>query len=80
MAGSQETWDFTAKAQTKCIVLSLSREAFDELAGQSEELRDHLAGLRDQERPAQNRHGEAAIALASGHAGEPVLPGTFVDY
>ncbi|WP_345471783.1 family 2B encapsulin nanocompartment shell protein, partial [Actinoallomurus oryzae] len=79
-AGSQETWDFTAKAQTKCIVLSLSRERFDELAEQSEELRDHLAALRDQERPAQNKHGEAAITLASGHAGEPVLPGTFVDY
>ena len=30
--------------------------------------------------PAQNKHGEAAIDLASGHAGEPVLPGTFVDY
>src|SRR5690606_16363482 len=25
-------------------------------------------------------HGEAAIELASGHDGEPVLPGTFVDY
>ncbi|HEY9521969.1 MAG TPA: family 2B encapsulin nanocompartment shell protein, partial [Thermopolyspora sp.] len=24
--------------------------------------------------------GEAAIEVASGHAGEPVLPGTFVDY
>ncbi|GLY79393.1 hypothetical protein Airi01_076600 [Actinoallomurus iriomotensis] len=80
MAGSQETWDFTAKAQTKCIVLALSRERFDELVEQSEELRDHLAGLRDQERPPQNKHGEAAITLASGHSGEPVLPGTYVDY
>ncbi|HEX2034886.1 MAG TPA: family 2B encapsulin nanocompartment shell protein, partial [Chloroflexota bacterium] len=25
-------------------------------------------------------YGEADIALASGHAGEPVLPGTYVDY
>jgi hypothetical protein len=80
LAGSQETWDFTARAQTKCILLSLSRERFDELAEQSEELRDHLARLRDRPRPAQNKHGEAAITLASGHSGEPVLPGTFVDY
>src|ERR671930_648752 len=26
------------------------------------------------------QHGEAAIAMAAGHVGEPVLPGTFVDY
>ena len=29
---------------------------------------------------SDNDHGEAAIDLASGHAGEPELPGTFVDY
>jgi hypothetical protein len=29
---------------------------------------------------ATNRAGEAAIELASGHAGEPSLPQTFVDY
>jgi hypothetical protein len=28
----------------------------------------------------QNRHGEAAIALAAGHEGEPDLPATFVKY
>src|SRR6201999_3206905 len=26
------------------------------------------------------RHGEATIDLASGHEGEPDLPGTFVNY
>jgi hypothetical protein len=30
--------------------------------------------------PPHNKYGEAAIELASGHAGEPVLPGTFADY
>jgi hypothetical protein len=29
---------------------------------------------------SDNEHGEAAINLASGHVGEPDLPGTFVDY
>jgi CRP-like cAMP-binding protein len=80
LAGSQETWDFTAKAATRCTLLSLSRETFDELTSQSEELRAHLDRLRDDPKPPQNKHGEAAITLASGHAGEPVLPGTFVDY
>ncbi|MDN3357342.1 family 2B encapsulin nanocompartment shell protein, partial [Actinomadura sp. DC4] len=80
LAGSQDTWDFTAKAATRCLLLSLSRETFDELTEESEELRDHLDRLRDGTTPTQNKHGEAAITLASGHVGEPVLPGTFVDY
>ncbi len=29
---------------------------------------------------ASNDHGEARIDVASGHDGEPLLPGTFVDY
>jgi Phage capsid-like protein/Cyclic nucleotide-binding domain len=80
LAGSQDTWEFTARADTRCTLLSLSREAFDELTEQSEELRDHVDRLRRQPRPAQNKHGEADIELASGHVGEPVLPGTYVDY
>jgi hypothetical protein len=80
LAGSQETWDFTAKAATHCTVLSLSREQFDALTEQSEELRAHLESIRTGEAPPQNKHGEAAITLASGHSGEPLLPGTFVDY
>jgi hypothetical protein len=38
---------------------------------------DHFAAGKGH---AQNRQGEAAIALSSGHDGEPELPGTFVDY
>jgi hypothetical protein len=80
LAGSQDTWDFTAKAATHCTVLSLSRDDFDELTDNSEELRAHLESLRANPKRPQNKHGEAAIALSSGHVGEPVLPGTFVDY
>jgi hypothetical protein len=80
LAGSQDTWDFTAKAQTKCIVLTLSGMVFQEIADQSDTLRTHLERLRQGPAGDQNEHGEAAIALASGHVGEPVLPGTFVDY
>jgi hypothetical protein len=80
LAGSQETWDFTARAQTKCIVLTLSGMVFQEIVDQSDTLRAHLERYRERPTGDQNEHGEAAIALASGHSGEPVLPGTFVDY
>ncbi|MBP2704320.1 cyclic nucleotide-binding domain-containing protein [Microbispora sp. RL4-1S] len=68
----------TAVTLTPSIVLVLSRADLDEVAGRSATLRDHLS------RPApagpRNKYGEAEIALASGHQGEPTLPGTFVDY
>jgi len=77
---AESIWEFTARAVTPCTVLSLSRRAFEELSAQSAELRDHLARLRDRPDRPQNRHGEADIAVAAGHAGEPDLPGTFADY
>jgi len=73
-------WEFTAKAVTPCTVLSMSRRAFEELTAQSGELREHLDGLRNRPDRPQDEHGEAEIAVAAGHAGEPDLPGTFVDY
>src|SRR4051794_15896880 len=80
LAGFQETWDFTAKAATRCTVLTLSGMVFQEIVDQSDTLRAHLEQFRAGPAGDQNEHGEAAIALASGHVGEPVLPGTFVDY
>ena len=80
LAGSQDTWDFTARAATHCTVLTLSGMVFQEIADQSDTLRAHLEQFRAGPGGDQNEHGEAAIALSSGHVGEPVLPGTFVDY
>jgi hypothetical protein len=80
LVDSQETWDFTAKAATHCTVLALSGMVFQEIVDQSEVLRAHLEQVRNAPAGDQNEHGEAAISLASGHDGEPVLPGTFVDY
>jgi hypothetical protein len=80
LAGSQDTWDFTAKAATHCTVLTLSGMVFQEIVDQSDTLRAHLEQFRAGPAGDQDEHGEAAIALASGHVGEPVLPGTFVDY
>lgn len=80
LADGTGTWDFTIRTVTVCTVLSLPRGEFDLVAAQSDSLRAHLAGWRANARPAQNVYGEAEIALAAGHAGEPSLPGTFVDY
>jgi hypothetical protein len=51
-----------------------------ELSGQYGELGAHLEEVRARPPRPQNRHGEADIAVAAGHAGEPDLPGTFADY
>jgi encapsulin shell SprI-like protein/cyclic nucleotide-binding protein len=77
LAGPGGRWDHTAQALTRCTVLSLSAPAYARAdGGVHEQVRAALAAPR---RP-RNRHGEAAIDLAAGHAGEPALPGTFVDY
>jgi CRP-like cAMP-binding protein len=73
-------WDFTAKALTSCTVLTLNRQAVLQMNGQADSLREHVRNLQNRPRRPQNKHGEAAIDLAAGHDGEPVLPGTFVDY
>ncbi|KII00309.1 Crp/Fnr family transcriptional regulator [Streptomonospora alba] len=73
-------WDATAKAVTPCTVLSLRRSEFQEVADRSEALRAHLDRVSARETPEADPSGEASIAVASGHAGEPDLPGTFVDY
>ncbi|MEV4580876.1 family 2B encapsulin nanocompartment shell protein [Nonomuraea jabiensis] len=74
-------FDFTARAKTKTTVLTLSRQDFEQLADQSPGLREHLdRWVSASGEHAHNDYGEAAIDLAAGHSGEPVLPGTFVDY
>ncbi|KAB2350428.1 family 2B encapsulin nanocompartment shell protein [Actinomadura montaniterrae] len=80
LLGDAGEWPHTFRALTPAIVLTLSPTAIVELTERSETLRARLDEYRDAPRPPQTRHGEAAIDLASGHEGEAVLPGTFVDY
>jgi hypothetical protein len=58
----------------------LSRADFEAVVEQSLALREHVNELLARAAIPRNAHGEAAIDLASGHTGEPDLPGTFVDY
>ncbi|MFG3256765.1 family 2B encapsulin nanocompartment shell protein [Streptomyces sp. NPDC048172] len=80
LLGPGGRWDVTLRATTACTVLALPRQALEEVEGRAEGLRTHLAERAAAPRPPSNRRGEADIALASGHEGEPGLPGTFVDY
>ncbi|MEU4571106.1 family 2B encapsulin nanocompartment shell protein [Nonomuraea sp. ATR24] len=73
-------WEFSAKAKTATTVLTLSREDFQQLLDRSPSLREHLEAWQAASDRASNDYGEAAIDMSSGHSGEPVLPGTFVDY
>lgn len=73
-------WDSTAVAATSCTLLALSREQFQALLDQSSALAESVRRYQDAAARPQNRRGEAEIAISSGHAGEPVLPGTFADY
>ncbi|QKG25556.1 family 2B encapsulin nanocompartment shell protein [Actinomadura verrucosospora] len=80
LLGDAGTWPHTFRALTPTIVLTLSPAAIVEVTERSETLRARLEEYRNAPKPPQTRHGEAAIDLASGHEGEPALPGTFVDY
>jgi len=79
LTGQPASWEFTARAATACTVLTLSRELFAEMAARTG-LGAHLDAYRARAARPRNHRGEADIAVAAGHGGEPGLPGTFVDY
>jgi hypothetical protein len=80
LAGPQDGWEYTVAAVTPCTVLSLTWQALQELNGNSGALRAHIQRASAAADHPQNKYGEASIEMASGHSGEPALPGTFVDY
>ncbi|MEV0247342.1 family 2B encapsulin nanocompartment shell protein [Nocardia sp. NPDC050712] len=73
-------WPVTVKTVTPTTVLTLGRAEFRSLLENMPELRQHLEEVSAQHASPQNKYGEAEISVASGHAGEPFLAGTFVDY
>ncbi|MCP2729393.1 family 2B encapsulin nanocompartment shell protein [Limnofasciculus baicalensis] len=77
---SDDTWQYTLKAMTRTIVLSLPQQTFEQLMGQSEALRTQVDKFRALLSQPQTDNGEAAIEVTTGHAGETPLAGTFVDY
>ncbi|MFI9816036.1 family 2B encapsulin nanocompartment shell protein [Saccharothrix variisporea] len=80
LTGQETQWEFTARAVTPVIVLVLPLRELRQLNGHADALRTHLEDFARGRSKPQNKHGEAAIEIASGHEGEPDLPTTFVDY
>ncbi|WP_204070797.1 family 2B encapsulin nanocompartment shell protein, partial [Sphaerisporangium krabiense] len=74
------TWEHTIQAVTPTTTLTLTRQDFQQLLAINPTLATHLQNHQNTPRHPQNKHGEAAITITSGHTGEPHLPGTFVDY
>ncbi|MEW1922062.1 family 2B encapsulin nanocompartment shell protein [Streptomyces sp. NPDC088360] len=73
-------WEYTTRAVTACTVLTLPRPDLEQVAERADSLREHLQRLRSVPAQRTNNFGEAPIDLSSGHVGEAVLPGTYVDY
>ncbi|MET1075278.1 MAG: family 2B encapsulin nanocompartment shell protein [Umezawaea sp.] len=71
--------EFTAKAITGVTALVLSRQDFESVLRSSESLQARMDSASEVG-AAADAVGEAEIDIASGHDGEPLLPGTFVDY
>lgn len=77
---SEDTWDVTLRAVTRCIVLSLPVQAFRELINQSQALQTQVDRAIAILSKPQDRHNQAEIAMSAGHSQETELPRTFVDY
>lgn len=77
---SQDYWKFTAKAATATTVLVLQQSDFEAVVAQSPSLHKHVERFKARSKKKQDTTGQAEIELAAGHTGEPVLPGTYVDY
>ncbi|NUR04106.1 MAG: cyclic nucleotide-binding domain-containing protein [Streptomyces sp.] len=73
-------WEYTARADTACTVLTLTRQDLELVAERSDSLREHLQHMRSIPEQRTNKYGEKAVDLAAGHSGEPDIPHTFVDY
>ena len=71
---SQDTWDVTLTALTRCTILSLPQSAFQNLVNQSVALQTQIDQFRAKLGQPTNAEGEAAIDISSGHEGETILP------
>jgi CRP-like cAMP-binding protein len=75
-----DVWEYSVRALTPCTVLSLPQRVFEDLLGRLPALRAHVERYKELRKKPQDKAGQAAIKLSAGHAGEVVLPGTFVDF
>ncbi|MGW4740933.1 family 2B encapsulin nanocompartment shell protein [Nocardia xishanensis] len=80
LTDSSAIWPVTVKTVTKTTILVLPRQTLDEMVENAPALREQLERVAAAPAHRQNSKGEADIEISSGHSGEPLLQGTFVDY
>ncbi|NUS45743.1 MAG: cyclic nucleotide-binding domain-containing protein [Mycobacteriaceae bacterium] len=73
-------WPATVRTDTAATVLVLPRAALQQVIDGATDLREHLDHVAAGPPKPVTRHGEVEVDIASGHDGEPILAGTFVDY
>ncbi|MGP3912902.1 family 2B encapsulin nanocompartment shell protein [Nonomuraea sp. 10N515B] len=73
-------WAYTVRAATAGTILVSPLAELQRIAGSSPALRAQVERYQVVLRRPVNRRGEAAVDIAAGHVGEPVINGTFVDY
>ncbi len=72
-------WPVTVRTMTRTTMLVLRRESLLQMLEQAPALGEQLSRVAAEPARPQNTKGEADIQIQSGHAGEPLLEGTFVD-
>lgn len=80
-----EAWPVSARAESRCVVMTLSRAAFDDLLTEYPQLTQQVDGYRahTNQGPQRFRYSKLGLGtshLAINHGGEDVLPTTFMDY
>ncbi|WP_458690134.1 family 2B encapsulin nanocompartment shell protein [Nocardia tengchongensis] len=73
-------WPVTIKTVTPTTMLVLPRSTVEQLTANIPALAEHLSAVAQAPALPQNKYGEAEIVISSGHSGEPLLEGTYVDY
>ncbi|AUG75630.1 Crp/Fnr family transcriptional regulator [Kitasatospora sp. MMS16-BH015] len=68
-------WKETTRAAVPCVLMTLTRERFNQVMSRTPALAEHFQRYLEAE-----RRGALEIALSAGHHGEARLPGTYVDY
>jgi CRP-like cAMP-binding protein len=77
---SEPRWTASVRADTAGVLLVLPWDTVTEFTDRVPSFAAHLARYAERQRRPANRRGEADVPTQAGHAGEPVIPGGFVDY
>ncbi|KZM73393.1 family 2B encapsulin nanocompartment shell protein [Nocardia terpenica] len=79
LTDADAVWPVTVKTVTRTTMLVLPRRSLEQMLEDTPALREQLSRAAAEFAAPQNAKGEAEIEISSGHSGEPLLQGTFVD-